>query len=423
VSALRVISRTSVMAFKGAHEPLPEIARKLGVDAVVEGTVARAGERVRVSADLVQAHPEKSLWSDRYDRDLRDALAIQSEVAQAIAEQVKAQLTPRERAQLARSKSRRVDPAAQDEFLKGRYFLNRVSDTGYRAAIAHFQKAIELDPSHAAAWAGLSDAYYGISNVFLPPNEAMPKAREAAKKALELDPELGGAHLALGLVQAQYDFQWADAESSYVRALRLDPSESLAHLGYMFLLEETGRPAESIAQGQEAIRLDPLSQFAQGQTAYAYYLAGRYAESKQRYEAMVRADSTYAVPYYSIALCDLELRLPDEAFASLRRAESIGDIVFARVMQVYALAVVGRRAEAYALMDTIRADPAARWSNCWSAWIYGAAGDLDRAFAAVDKALEAHDEDLAWIQLEPKFKYLRGDPRYPALLKRMGFRP
>ena len=422
VSALRVISRTSVMAFKNAHEPLPVIARKLGVDAVVEGTVVRTGMRVRVSADLVQVHPEKSLWSDRYDRDLRDALAIQSEVAQAIAEQVKAKLTPQERQQLAQSQSRHVDPAAQDEYLKGRYYLNKISDSGYRTAISHFERAIEIDPAYAAAWASLADAYYQTSNLFLPPDQAIPKAREAAEKSLQLDPALAAAHRALGLVQSQYDMRWAESESSYVRSLRLDPSESSTHLGYGYVLEEQGRLPEAIAQGDEAVRLDPLSPFAQGMTAYTYYLAGQYDESKRRYQAMTRADSNYAVPFYSIALCDLELGLTGQAMANVERAERIGDNPFGRAMRAYALAASGHRTEALALLDSLTTDPKVHFSSVWSAWVYGAAGDLDRAFASIDKALDARDEDLMWIQVDPKFKWLRGDPRYPAVLKRMGLR-
>lgn len=418
VTSLRVISRTSVMALAPASLSVPQIARRLGVEAVVEGTVARAGDRVRVSAELVQADPERSLWSERYDRGVQDVLALQSDLAQTIVRHVQARLTPEEHARIVQA--RVIDPAAEEEYLRGRYHLNRVSDAGYRAAIDHFERALERDPGYAAAWAGLSDAYYGISNVYLPPSEAMPKARAAAERALQLDPQLAAGYRALGVVQAQYEFRWADAESSYVRSLRLGPSESLTHLGYMFLLSELGRFDEARTQAAIARQLDPLSQFVQGEAAYADYVAGRYEDSRAEYQAMLRSDSSYAVPYYSIALCDLELGRKDEVPSLLLAATRAGDIPFASALWAYDDAISGRGVRARARIDSLAHDPRVRYSHVWGAWVEGVLGDRDAAFAELNRGYAAHDEDLVWIQVDPKFRSLRGDPRFAELLRRMG---
>jgi eukaryotic-like serine/threonine-protein kinase len=420
ISALRVISRTSAMVYKNARRPLPEIAGALHVGAVVEGSVMREGDRVRLNAELVQARPERSLWSDRYVRPLRSIMALQAELSQTIAHRVQATLTTTERTRVARAG--RVDPLAHEAYLRGRYQLNRVNEQGYRSAMASFQRAIEIDSSFAAGWAGLSEAYYTLSDLYLSPDEAMPKARSAAERALQLDPDLAEARTALALVLAQYERRWKGAEEEYQASLKLDPSTSLTHLFYSQLLMETGRVHEALDEARRAQVSDPLSPYVAGWMAYDLYYAGDYARAIARYQEMLRADSAYAVPYYSIAQCDVELGRFDDAIHMTRRAEAVGDSRAPRLFRAYALARAGRGAEARALLDSLDRQAGRGGLEPWSRGIVLCAlGDRDGAFVALDQALAAHSEDLLWIQVDPKLRALRGDPRYARLLKRMGF--
>jgi TolB-like protein/DNA-binding winged helix-turn-helix (wHTH) protein/Flp pilus assembly protein TadD len=260
ISALRVISRTSVMVYKGARKPLSEIARELNVDAVVEGTVLRSGERVRITAQLIQAPADKHLWAESYEGDLHDTLALQKEVASAIAGQIRIELTPKEQAGLKNAKV--VNPEAYEAYLKGRYFWNRRTADGLKRAVDYFDQAIQKDPNYAQAYAGLADSYdllgdweYGV----LAPNEAYPKAKAAAVKALELDNTLGEAHASLAFSLDVFDWDWGSAEREFRRAIALNPGYATAHHWYAWHLSEMGRNSEAIAEMRKAENLDPLS--------------------------------------------------------------------------------------------------------------------------------------------------------------------
>jgi TolB-like protein/DNA-binding winged helix-turn-helix (wHTH) protein len=231
ISSLRVISRTSIMQYKAAHKPLPEIARELGVDAVVEGTVVRSGQKVRITAQLIQARDDRHLWSEKYERDPSDILTLQGEVAQAIASQIRIKLTAQERTSLVRA--RPVNPQAYEAYLKGNFFRNKVTEEGLDKSIESFTQAIELDPAYAQGYAGLSQSYVYLGIFGLRPSgEVYPKARAAAKKALELDETVAEAHNTLADVKKGYEWDWAAAEAEYKRALELNPSYSLAHGWY-----------------------------------------------------------------------------------------------------------------------------------------------------------------------------------------------
>jgi TolB-like protein/DNA-binding winged helix-turn-helix (wHTH) protein len=242
ISALRVISRTSVMAYKGARKPLPQIARELNVDAVVEGTVLHSGDQVRITAQLIEAATDKHLWSESYEGDLRDTLALQKKVASAIAEQIRIELTPQEQAALKNAKV--VNPEAYEAYLKGRYFWNKRTADGLKVALAYFNQAIEEDPKDAQAYSGLADTYallgdweYGV----LVPSEAYPKAKAAAIKALQLDKTLGEAHTSLAFSLDAFDWDWESAETEFRRAIQLNPGYATAHHWYAWHLSEMGR--------------------------------------------------------------------------------------------------------------------------------------------------------------------------------------
>ena len=258
ISALRVISRGSVMQYKGAHRPpTPEIAKALNVDAVVEGSVVRVGDKVRITAQLIDAPADRHLWAKSYERDSRDVLALQDELASAIAKEINVELTPDEQARLANS--RPVDPQAHDAYLKGRYYLSSPTEERVRKAMEQFEEAIRVDPNFALAYSGMADAYVLGDDWYFPATEVMPKAKAAAEKALQLDDMLAEAHLSLGAAKAQYDFDWPGAETEIRRAIALNPSYAFGHDQYGFYLALHGRLDEAVAESRLAIELDPLS--------------------------------------------------------------------------------------------------------------------------------------------------------------------
>src|SRR6202521_622229 len=260
ISALRVISRTSVMAYKHARKPLPQIAREMNVDAVVEGTVLRSGDQVRITAQLIEASSDKHLWSQSYQGELRDTLALQSKVARAIAEQIRINLNPQEQAALKKVKI--VNPEAYESYLKGRYFWNKRTADGLKVALAYFKQAIEEDPKYTQAYSGLADTYALLGDwqyAVMTPKEAFPKAKAAALKALELDGSLGEAHNSLAFVLDGFDWDFDAADKEFRRAIALNPGYATAHHWYAWHLSLLGRFDQAIAEMKKAQNLDPLS--------------------------------------------------------------------------------------------------------------------------------------------------------------------
>src|SRR5712692_4029412 len=288
ISALRVISRTSVMPYKGVRKPLPQIASELNVDAVVEGTVLRSGKQVRITAQLIQAPADKHLWAQSYEGDVRDTLALQKTVARAIAEQIRINLTPHEQAVLEDVKV--VNPEAYEAYLKGRYFWNKRTADGLKKAIDYFDQAIEKDPNYAQAYAGLADSYallgdweYGV----LAPKEAYPRAKAAATKAIELDSTLGEAHISLAFCLDGYDWDWESAGNEFRRGIELNPGYATGHHWYAWHLTALGRDDEAIAEIKKAESLDPLSLIISADLAEELLIAHRYDDAiKQSRQAM-----------------------------------------------------------------------------------------------------------------------------------------
>ena len=277
ISALRVISRGSVMQFKGDHRPpTPQIAKLLNVDAVVEGSVLRIGDKVRITAQLIDAPADKHLWAKSYERDSKDVLAMQDEVASAIAKEIEVQLTPNEQARLSSAPT--VNPAAHDAYLKGRYFFSRPNDENLKKAIADFEEAVRLDPNFAPAYSGLSDAeiWTGFNESIITSADAMPKAKAAAERALQLDDDSAEAHTSLAQYDAFYEFDWAGAEKEYRRALALNPSYAFAHDQFGLALAFQGRLDEAVAEGKRAAELDPLSPQIPVDAAFALAWKGDY---------------------------------------------------------------------------------------------------------------------------------------------------
>jgi len=421
IGALRVISRTSAMAYKHVHKPLTEIARELRVDALVEGTVLRSGERVRITAQLIQVPNETHLWAQSYEGDLQDTLALQNRVARAIASQIQVTLDPREEAALAKAKP--VNREAYEAYLRGRYFWNKRTAESLKRAIEYFDLAIERDPLYASAYSGLADSYallgdweYGV----LSPQEAFPKAKAAATKALALDDKLSEAHTSLALILDLYDWGWSSAESEYKRALALNPGYATAHHWYAWHLIVTGRNSDGIAELKRAESLDPLSLIISADLADALCIAHMYEESVRQSRRTIEMDPHFAVAHYQLGQALEQMHAHDEAIAEFRRAIDLsgGNSTFESNL-ANAYAASGRSADA----RRIAADLQLRRTQDSSAdaslaLIEVALGDDGEAIRLLEKSYQARFNPS--ILMRPGFDPIRNDPRFQNLLQRIG---
>jgi TolB-like protein/DNA-binding winged helix-turn-helix (wHTH) protein len=421
IRALRVISRTSVMTYKGVRKPLAEIARELDVQAVVEGSVLRSGNQVRITAQLIRVPADERIWGRSYEGDLRDTLTLQSEVAQAIAEQIKATLSRQEQAALEKSKV--VNPQAYEAYLKGRYFWNKRTGDGLKKAIDFFSQAIEQDPTYAEAYSGLADSYalagdweYGV----LPPQAAFPQARAAATKALALDDSLGEAHTSLAFALDLYAWDWAAAEKQYKRAIELNPNYATTHQWYAFHLLEMGRNSEGIFELRKAESLDPLSLIISADVADALCIAHLYDESVQQSKKALEMDPDFAVAHYELGQAFQQKHMYDEAIAEFQRAIALSGHSGAFDSNLaYAYAVSGRTEAALKILQDLEArhdqNPSA---DANIALIYVGLGNPELAMIWLNKAYEARFNPS--ILLRPAFDSLRSDTRFKDLRRRIG---
>ena len=417
-----VISRTSVMRYKGSGKSLPEIAAELKVDAVIEGTVQRSGGRVRVTARLIPATTESPLWSREYNRDESDVLKLQSDVARAVADEIRIQVTPQERARLGAA--RNINPEAHDAYLLGRHHL-RSNEEDLRQAIEHFERAIQLARDYAAAYAGLSNAWrirgrFGAKDV----KEALPLALDAALKAVALDPQLAEAHVALSAVKGK---DWAGAEQELIRALELDPNSAEAHEGYADLLMALARHAEAIREIQRAEELDPLSSEIQSRYGRVLYRARKYEEAVPHLQRAIELDPNpgNSMPYWIRAELYAEMGRYDEAIGSLKEYQLHGGStlgISAAIAGVYAR--MGKPNEARRMLAQLKAttDPT-RFSDTPVARAYAALGDKDEAFKVLFRLVEERELYATYIKADPPLDSLHSDPRWKELLRRMNLPP
>ena len=418
ISALRVISRTSVMPYKRVRKSLPQIARELSVDAVVEGTVLRSGEQVRITAQLIQASADKHLWAESYEGDLRDTLALQKKVARAIAEQIRINLTPQEQAVLKNVKV--VNPEAYEAYLKGRYFWNKRTADGLKKAIDYFNQAIEKDPNYAQAYTGLADSYallgdweYGI----LAPKEAFPRAKAAATKALELDNTLGEAHTSLAFSLDLFDWDWASAEREFRRAIELNPGYATAHHWYAWHLSEMGRNREAIAEMRKAQNLDPLSLIISADVAEILLVAHSYDQAIEQSRKTIDMDPNFAVAHYELGQALVQKHMYKEAIAELQKAiELSGGSTTCTSNLAFAYAASGRRKEAVKILSDLKNRSKQNASEI--ALMYVGLDEKDQAMTWLEKAYEERFNPS--ILLRPAFDPLRSDPRFQNLVRRIG---
>ncbi|MFY9528678.1 MAG: tetratricopeptide repeat protein [Candidatus Acidiferrales bacterium] len=421
ISALRVISRTSVMAYKRARKPLPQIARELNVDAVVEGTVLRSGDHVRITAQLIQAPADKHLWAASYEGDLRDTLALQNKVARSIAEQIRISLSPQEQAVLKSAKV--VNPEAYEAYLKGRYFWNKRTADGLKTAVDYFNQAIAKDPNYAQPYSGLADTYALLGDwqyAVMPTKEALPKAKAAAIKALELDNTLGEAHTSLAFCLDGFDWDLESGEREFRRAIELNPGYATAHHWYAWHLSLLGRNREAIAEMRKAENLDPLSLIINADLAELLLIAHFYDESIQQSRKTIEMDANFPLAHNQLGQAYLQKQMYEEAIAELQKAirfSAGSPTCTANLARAYA--VSGRRNEAVQLLNDLKKHSNPGYSNAPEiAAIYAALGDRDQAMTWLGKGYE--ERFNPGVLLRPAFDPLRTDPRFQDLVRRIG---
>src|SRR5438270_394810 len=421
ISALRVISRTSVMIYKGARKPLPQIARELNVDAVVEGTVLRSGDQVRITAQLIEASTDKHLWSQSYEGELRDTLALQSRVASAIADQIRINLTPREQAALRNVKV--VNPEAYESYLKGRDFWNKRTADGLKAALAYFKQATEEDPKYATAYSGLADAYALLGDwqyAVMTPKEAFPKAKAAAIKALELDSSLSEAHNSLAFVLDGFDWDLDAGGKEFQRAIELNPGYATAHHWYAWHLTLLGRFDEAITEMRKAESLDPLSLIINADLAELLVIAHHYDESIAQSRKTIEMDPNFALAHNQLAQAYLQKHMYSEAVAELQKAVQLsGDSPTCLANLARAYVASGKRIEAVKLLNDLKRRSSTGSSNASEiAMMYASLGDTDQAMNWLEKGFE--ERFNPGVLLRPGFDPLRSDPRFQQLVHRIG---
>jgi TolB-like protein/tRNA A-37 threonylcarbamoyl transferase component Bud32/Flp pilus assembly protein TadD len=422
IGALRVISRTSVAHYKGTKKTVPEIARELNVDGILEGSVQRAGDRVRITAQLIYAPSDRHLWAESYERDLHDVLALQSDVARAIANEIKVTLTPQEQTGL--TNARTVNPEAHEAYLKGRYYLNKPTEESVNKAMEYFQRSLSIDASYAPAHAGLADGYYGLSNLRLPPREAMPKAREETLKALQLDPTLADAHTSLAIVKTFYDWQWAEAEAEFKRALQLNPSYAPAHFEYGMYLTGMGRFDEAISEFKRALQVDPLSIGPISAIGDTYYYDRQYDLAIAHYRKALEADPNFFPSHWALAWVYEQKGMLNEAIVESKEAVRLGGGPAAKALLGHVCAVAGKKSEALQILRQLEEQSGKSFVSSYDlATIYLALGQKEQALSLLEQSYEERAESLVWLKVDPVFDSLRSERRFQSLLYHLGLLP
>jgi tetratricopeptide (TPR) repeat protein len=410
------------MAYKRARKPLPQIARELNVDAVVEGTVLRSGEQVRITAQLIEASADKQLWSQSYEGELRDTLALQNKVANAIADQIRINLSPREQAALRTV--RVVNPEAYESYLKGRYFWNKRTADGLKAARAYFDQAIEEDPKYAEAYSGLADTYALLGDwqyAVMTPKEALPKAKAAAIKALELNSALGEAHNSLAFCLDGFDWNFDSAGKEFRRAIELNPGYATAHHWYAWHLSLLGRYDQAIVEMRKAKNSDPLSLIISSDLAELLMLARSYDESIVESQKTIEMDPNFAFAHSQLGQAYLQKQMNVAAIAEMEKAVQLSGgspTCIANLARAYIAS--GRKSEAIKLLNDLMQGSNRGDSHASEiALVYAALGDKDQAMAWLERGYEERFNPGVLLRLG--FDPLRSDVRFKDLLRRIGF--
>jgi len=417
------------MQYKGVQKPLVEIANELGVDAIVEGSVLRAEGRIRITANLIEAATEQNLWAESYERDLRDVLALQSEVAQAIAQEIRVATTPEEQTRLAAAPA--VDPESYNLYLLGRHYFNRQLniEPDLIQAIGYFDQALEVDSKYAPAYAGLASAYALLGRWHVrAPEEAWPKMKMAAERAVALDDELSQAHASLAIVKQYYDWDWTRAEGEFKRALDINPNDADAHSEYSQFLSKMKRPDEAIAQAEKAVELDPRNLVMQLRLAEVFGHAKRYEEAIQQTENVLDLNPDYDLAHWRLSRIYGYQGKFEQAIASMRIGmalmleDDLGDEIG---FLGYFLGRLGQKEEARTQFEKLDelASKGRYISPVVRSLVYVGIDDKEHALALLAEAYETRDGWMPNLNVMPAFDPLRDDPRFQNLLLRMNLEP
>ena len=422
IADLKVISRTSTQRYKTAPNNLSEIAKQLGVANILEGTVQRAADQVRVNVQLINAQNDSHLWADKYDRKLADIFAVESEIAAKIAETLQAKLTGAEQHAIATRPTENSE--AYQLYLKGRYFWNKLTPEGFQKAIEYFQQALEKDPAYALAYVGLADSYemLGFWGV-LPPREMWPKGKAAALKALELDDNLAEAHVALGWVSFTYDWDWPAAEKHFEQALALNPTSPAAHhWWHSIYLGALGRSDEALAEAKRALDLDPVSPVINHNVAEQLYRARRFDQAIEQCRKTLEMDPSFPQTHSLLGRAYLAKGMYREALAEMEKYLALSPRNPAALASLaYAHARSGERNQALRVLDELGSLSNQRHvPSYWFAIVYAGLDEKDRAFAWLEKAYAERDGSLPMLKANPAWDPLRSDPRFADLVRRVG---
>jgi len=421
IEALKVISQTSAMTYKGIkNKPLPVIARELNVDAVVEGSVLQSGNRVRITVQLFEGKTERQLWAQSYEQNLRDVVALQAEVASAIAREIRVTLTPQEKQRL--TKSRQVDPEAYLAYSYGRYWWNKRAPEDIEKGIEYFQRAIAKDPSYAPAYAGLADAYALLGSIgsdVLPPNEVMPKAKKAALEAVKLDDSLAEGHTSLAYVKLSYDWDFAGADLEFKRAIELNPGYATAHHWYAHYFLAKSQPEKALAEVKRALALDPLSLSINVGLGWCLYHAHRYDEAIQQFRLTLDLNPNFSLAHSTLGMAYVQKHMYAEALAEFNKAAMLpGSHTFALANIGRTDALSGRAAEARQVLRELERSAKQEYVPAmYVAAIYAALGASDQSIRWIEKAYEERSDYMIYLMTEPSLDGLRSDPRFRDLLK------
>jgi TolB-like protein/DNA-binding winged helix-turn-helix (wHTH) protein len=424
-SKLGVIARTSVMHYKHSPESIPQVAKDLGVQYVIEGSVRRDSERVRITVQLIQVKDQSHLWAREYDRDLGHLLELQQEIAREVANEIEFSLSGRRPIesvpQAAMAPPGAKSYEAYDLYLKGRYFWNKRTPDGFRQATEYFQQAIDQDPKYGRAYAGLADTFALMSTWYMgPQNELMPKARSAALRALELDESLAEAHASLALIKENYDYDWPDAEKEFRRAIQLDSQYATAHQWYAEFLSWQGRFEEAFAESELARQLDPLSLIIASDYATILYNSRQYDNSLKQCRSVLELDPNYERAQGMMIPSYVQLgRYAEAVDAVNREADRGGSWILAWKVVVYSRA--GHVEEARRALTKLEQDAGSRTNGTATLLIaYSGTGQKERVIELLQKAYSEHSNAVLQIKVDPMYDPMRSDPRFEDLLRRVG---
>jgi adenylate cyclase len=422
IADLKVTSRTSTQHCKSAPKNLAEIAKQLGVAHILEGSVQKSGDAVRVNVQLIKGANDSQVWAETFDRKLTDIFSVESDVAKAIADQLRAHITRQEEQVIAAKPTKNIE--AYDAYLRGRYFWNKRTSDGIKHAIEHFQQSIERDPDFALGHAGLADSYIALTFYnFAAPHETMPKAKESAIKALALDDTLAEAHASLAHILMNYDWNWSAAEKEFKRSIELTPDYATGHQWYaIHYLTATGRFEEAVQEMKKALELEPASLVMNTFMGATLYYAGRYDEAIDQCRRTIEMDPNFAVAHWHLGLAYEQKQALDAATEEFKKAISLsGGSPLMKAALVRAYAKSQKKHEANEMLNELNELSKQQYVSAYEvATIYVALGNNEQAFQLLEEGYAEHSFHLAYLNVSPQFKPVRSDRRFQDLVQRIG---